>query len=236
MRDPDEGRVAAYLSERKLSTSRFSKEERRSGKTPDFRVLVSDRLVAYCEVKSVVRDAWQDRLLAKAAPGEIVGELRNDPVFNRLTNDIHTAVQQFDAVNPDYALPNILGLVNHDKGCNFVDLLAVLTGNFYGTEYALPIYSQFSEGRIKDEKSRIHAYIWLDDFRPMRVLFTRTHSEHNTSLCKLLGFNDDEPKMFTPRKKWRGSSLAFWHPVRRTSCRSRDNRQDESSILSPNQK
>lgn len=192
MPDPDEDKIAGYLANRKLSTTRFSKEDRRNGKTPDFRVLVENNLVAYCEVKSIVRDTWLARLLEKAAPGETAGGLRSDPVFNRLTDDIHTAVQQFDAVNPDCAAPNILGLVNHDKSCGFLDLLAVLTGNFYGTEGTHPIYRQFSEGRIKDEKSRIHAYIWLDDFRPTRVLFSRTHAEHHTSLCNLLGFDDKE--------------------------------------------
>lgn len=192
MPDPDEKRIAAYLSDRSLSTSRFSKGERRGGKTPDFRVLKNDSKVAFCEVKSVVRDTWLDRLLAKAAPGNIAGGLRSDPVFNRLTDDIHTAVKQFDAVNPNCEAPNILGLVNHDKNCGFLDLLAVLTGNFYGTEGPYPIYRQFSEGRIKDDKSRIHAYIWLDDFRPTRVLFSRTHSEHHINLCALLGFDEAE--------------------------------------------
>jgi hypothetical protein len=82
--------------------------------------------------------------------------------------------------------------VNHDRSCGFLDLLAVLTGNFYGTEGTYPIYRQFSEGRIKDEKSRIHAYIWLDDFRPTRVLFSRTHAGHHSTLCKLLGFDDED--------------------------------------------
>jgi len=190
--DPDEDKIAAYLGDRKLSTTRFSKDERRSGKTPDFRVIDDGNLAAYCEVKSIARDTWLDRLLAKVTPGETAGGLRNDPVFNRLTDDIHTAVQQFDAVNADCAVPNILGLVNHDRSCGFLDLLAVLTGNFYAEESVHPIYRQFSEGRIKDEKSRIHAYIWLDDFRPASVLFSRTHVDHHHALCKMLEFDDKD--------------------------------------------
>jgi len=190
--DSDEDRLAAYLAERGLSTTRFSKDERRTRKTPDFRVAAGSNVVAYCEVKSIALDTWLDRLFAKARPSEIVGGARKDPVFNRLTDDIHTAVHQFDAVNPDCALPNILGIANHDKSCGFLDLLAVLTGNFYGTEGAHPIYRQFSEGRIKDEKSRIHVYIWLDDFRPTHVLFSRTHPQHHRRLCELLGFDDKD--------------------------------------------
>jgi hypothetical protein len=56
-------------------------------------------------------------------------------------------------------------LINHDAQCGFNDLLAVLTGNFYATDgTAHPIYRQYSQGRIKDEKNRIDLFIWLDDY------------------------------------------------------------------------
>jgi hypothetical protein len=108
--DPDEDKVATYLAERNLVVDRFPKEEQRNGKTPDFRVSANGEVVAYCEVKSIVRDTWLDRLFAKVAPDQTAGGLRNDPVFNRLTDDIHKAVQQFDAVNPGCHLPNVLGV------------------------------------------------------------------------------------------------------------------------------
>lgn len=192
MSEVDEEKIATYFSSHGLSTTRFSKNEQQSGKTPDFRASVNGNLIAYCEVKSIVRDSWLVRLFAKAVPGKIVGGLRDDPVFNRLTDDVHTAAQQFDAVNLQCTVPNILALVNHDRNCGFLDLLAILTGNFIGTEGTIPIYRRFSEGRIHDEKSRIHLYIWLDDFRPTRLLFSRTNLEHHCLLCHLFGFDDTE--------------------------------------------
>lgn len=69
-----------------------------------------------------------------AAPGELVGGARNDPIFNRLTADIHEAVKQFDAVNRDQEYPNVLALVNHDDMCGFNDVLGILTGNFYASD------------------------------------------------------------------------------------------------------
>src|SRR5216684_7048277 len=88
-----------YLKQHFLLPQRFSKEERREGKTPDFRVFAQSELVAYCEAKHVQRDEWLDKQLENAQPLEIVGGMRLDPIFNRLTAHIHTATKQFAAVN-----------------------------------------------------------------------------------------------------------------------------------------
>src|SRR5205814_6233004 len=116
-----------------------------------------------------------DAQLAGAPSGELVGGASNDPTFNRLTKDIHEAVKQFDAVNKDRKLPNVLALVNHDDMCDFDDLLAILTGNFYADDGTVhPIYAKFSHGRIKDEKSTVHLFVWSDDHQPDRLLFSQT--------------------------------------------------------------
>jgi hypothetical protein len=170
----DEDRAAEFLAKRGLSAVAFSKEELRAGKTPDFRVMARDAFGFFCEVKSIEKDTAEG--------------LRKDPVFNRLTDDIHTAVKQFDAVNSKVDSPNVLVLVNHDKHCSFLDLIGVLTGNFIADDGGThPIYKQFSEGRIKDEKARIHLFLWLDDFKPERLLFTQTHAGFHRNLCAWLG-------------------------------------------------
>src|SRR5574341_301249 len=69
----DEDLVLEILSDKGLRPERFSKQERRMGKTPDFRVFCGDVLVCYCEVKSIEEDTWLDKQLEAAAPGEIVG-------------------------------------------------------------------------------------------------------------------------------------------------------------------
>ncbi len=99
--DPDEEKVKKYLEERGFTCKRFSKKETRAGKTPDFRVFRNGDFVFFCEVKSSPKDYWLDKLLEGAPPGQIVGGGRSDPIFNRLTTDIHSAVKQVEAVNPD---------------------------------------------------------------------------------------------------------------------------------------
>ncbi len=191
--NPDEKRATDYLESRGLTAERFSKAETGTGKTPDFRVFRNGELLFYCEVKSSAEDRWLDDQLNNAAPGELVGGARNDPVFNRLTSHVHGAVKQFDAVNKNNKYPNVLAFVNHDHMCGFNDLLGILTGNLYANDgTAHPIYRQFSHGRIKNEKGKIHLFIWLDDHRPDRLFFSQTDEAHHAVVCAAFGIQPNE--------------------------------------------
>lgn len=174
-----------------LSPQRFNKAEIRSGRTPDYRLLRGDDLVAYCEVKSP-RDDWLDNQLESAAPGTIVGGLRNDPTFNRLARMIETAVSQFDAVNASRSVPNILFFVNHDDLSNYGDLRETLTGMFFAKSGSRdPTVKNVSEGKIKDAKFRIDAYVWFDR-RTNRIqgwMLNESIREHVDSICGMFGLD-----------------------------------------------
>lgn len=193
--DPDEEKVKHYLEERGFTVERFTKTETRIGKTPDFRVFRKGGGLFYCEVKSSPEDRWFGEQIDGAAPNELAGGARNDPIFSRLTKDIHEAAKQFDAVNKDQGHPNVVARVNHDDMCGFNDLLGILTGNFYANDgTAHPIYRQFSHGRIKDEKGKVHLFIWIDDHKPDRFLFSQTEETHHAALCAAFGVKQNEIK------------------------------------------
>lgn len=184
--DEDEAQIAKFLSDYGLAAEQFPKAEVGATKTPDFRVrgVETGGHLFYCEVKSIQRDSWLDRKLEKAKPGELVGGARKDPIFNRLTDDIHKAAKQFAAVNALVEHPNVLAFVNHDRMCGFLDLIAVLTGNFMAEGgKALPTYRIYSEGRVKGDKANIHLFLWVDDFKPARLLFAQNHEQHHLLLC-----------------------------------------------------
>ena len=181
--------VAAMLRGHDLQALPFSKEEVRAGKTPDFRVMDGVRLVAYCEVKSP-RDEWLDSQIDQAEPGEIFGGSRSDPVLNRLSKMIEKAAEQFDAVNPNRSVPNILAIVNHDDASHPGDLIETLTGMFHadnGTRH--PTSRNVSEGRIREAKYRIDLYIWIDGEtgRVRGYLFSESVPAHVDALCEKLG-------------------------------------------------
>jgi hypothetical protein len=91
----------------------FAREETLKNRTPDFKVFKNSKIVAFCEIKSP-RDDWLDAQIETANPGQIAGGARNDPTFNRLARHISKAASQFDAVNKDRAVPNILVFVKSD--------------------------------------------------------------------------------------------------------------------------
>ncbi len=191
--DADEEKVKSYLEGCGFKADRFTKTETLAGKTPDFRVFQNGNFQFYCEVKAIPKDRWLAEQLNNAGPCELAGGARNDPIFNRLTTDIHTAVKQFDSVNLDQMHPNVLAFLNHDGMCRFNDLLGILTGNFFSDNGAVhPIYKQFSHGRIKDEKLKVHLYIWLDAHKPNRLLFNQTNANHCARLCALFGIKQNE--------------------------------------------
>ncbi len=185
-----------FLRKKGLRAEKFTKKKKRQSKTPDFQVFKEDKLAFFCEVKTVSPDQWLDRQIQAAPPMTIVGGARNDPVYNRISNKIHEAVQQFDAVNFDLEHPNVLFFMNHDNSCNISYLRNVITGNFEaegGRRY--PIYTQFSEGRIKDEKYRIHLYIWIDEFKDKfkigGYLFIKLVKEHLSNLCSYFSIDPE---------------------------------------------
>jgi hypothetical protein len=142
--------VATSMSKRGFHCERFSKAEMRSGKTPDFRVFIDGEFSFFLEVKEVQESASDSGA-------------REDPVFNRLTDDIHTATKQFKAVNTDHEHPNVLAIVNNDVQCGSLDLVGVVTGNLLleGGEKA-PIYTKYACGRINKDLKQIDLIAWFD--------------------------------------------------------------------------
>ncbi len=167
----------------------------RRSRTPDFRVLAGDRLAFYCEVKTAQEDEWLERQIDAAPPLTLVGGLRPDPTYNRISNYIHSAAGQFDAVNAGCEYPNVLAIVNNDFEAGLPDLLAVLTGNAYTNGGPIRMYGNFSDGRIREEKNRIHLYLWFDTGKPEPFkVWPQSHAEHHAALCGYFGIDPAQIK------------------------------------------
>lgn len=181
-----EARATAELERYGLRCEAFTGKEMAGRKTPDRRVYHGVGLAFYLEIKEVAPDPW-------------VGGGRLDPVLNRLTDDIHTAVKQFDSVNPSLEYPNVLAFVNNDRKCDFRDLIGVLTGQLLlDDDTCAPIYAKYAEGRIVEEKNRIHLYIWIDSFGATQSLFNPVDARHHVTLCQCFGIADRDIKIRKP--------------------------------------
>jgi hypothetical protein len=158
--------------------------------------------IALSEVKSFQRDSWLEDQLKNAKPGELVGGLRNDPVFNRISNAIHTAFKQFASVNSEHRLLNFLFIVNHDTSAGYKDLIRTLTG------FEDPLKGhfdrtceKFSEGRIRFEKEKVDLYIWLDIEKSGRIkgmFHYFGNPETRQFVCDLLGLDSARIKDIPP--------------------------------------
>jgi hypothetical protein len=158
----DEAFVIGYWQNKGFQVTSFSKNEMSDLKTPDFRLNRDGVEVAVCEVKSFQRDNWLEDQLKNSPSAGVVGGTRNDPVFNRISNAIHTAFKQFESVNSDHRLLNFLFLLNHDTSARPEDLDRVLTGCENPRMGMFePTCTQFSEGRIRAEKTKVDLYVWL---------------------------------------------------------------------------
>lgn len=159
----DEALVGSFWREKGLIPERFEKEHTRFSRSPDFKLYKDSRLVAYCEVKTFQHDGWLDKKMEAAKPGELVGGLRQDPIYNRISNAVHTAVKQLESINPDHEFLNFLVLVNRDRSARRRDLVSVLTGYWDPLKERFEeTHKHFSEGRIKEEKRKIDLYAWLE--------------------------------------------------------------------------
>jgi hypothetical protein len=186
--DSNEERVRMLFEEKGLQCKRFTTKECMNRKTPDFRVYKSADFYFFCEVKGVLGDKWLENMM-KCVPVEtLVLETRPDPAFNRLTNDIHQAVKQFDSVNPDHEHANVLVFCNNPGSLsNFEDLLSVLTGrSFFDDGDESITHSKYAEGRIRLEKARIDLYVWIEENGQPFFRFTNVNHSHFLHLCEWL--------------------------------------------------
>src|ERR1017187_2381986 len=112
------------------------------------------------------------------------------------------AVGQFDAVNPAMTSPNVLAIVNGDTAAGFTDLIQVLTGNAYcESGKVIPMFREFSEGRIREEKLRVHLYLWFNDWKTgdAQKFFPEVDAVHHAALCRY--FNVDSAAMMRSEER-----------------------------------
>src|ERR1700756_4629126 len=101
------------------------------------------------------------------------------------------AASQFDAVNADHTLPNVLVFVNHSDAVSFADLHETITGIFVAESgRKIRTVTNIAEGRIGVARTRIDLYVWIDHKTALVKgwLFNDLHPHHVATLCEMLGF------------------------------------------------
>jgi hypothetical protein len=180
----DEKRARDFLIRNGFEVKEFTKEEKSKSKTPDFKVFKGRKLVFFCEVKTIDKDAWIEELKLKApSNGKIFSE-RGDPKYNCISNKIYEAVKQFDAVNADQKYPNVLIFINYNDNCRLFDLECVLVGSLSNKSgRKIPFFKAYSNGKIKLKKLHVHLYLWIDEVKNVYWRFIFDNKKNLDNLC-----------------------------------------------------
>ena len=172
------------------------KVPRGTGFSPDFQVILNEKQVAFCEMKSP-RDDWLESQLAAASLSMIVGGLRDDPIFNRIRRHATKAAKQFNAANPTRAMPNILIFVNHDDAAGFGDVRETFTGIFHAKDGSCHSTMSHIASSLDQAKEQLDLCVWIDG-KVRRVegyLFNQAAiPDHLDTLCILFGKNPRDIK------------------------------------------
>jgi ribosomal protein L30 len=163
-------------------------------KTPDFKLVKDGALRAYCEMKSPTDGDLFD-FPDDLAPGEIRAEVRKDPAIFSLARLIAKAAKQFEAVNPDRAVPNILVIVNRARRKGPADLRMALEGiRAPDGRRFFPLVNDedkwgVQEGVWKAARG-IDLYMWVDPQKRTWHAFRPTGTQRLAEACNLLGISD----------------------------------------------
>ncbi|WP_160032195.1 hypothetical protein [Paenibacillus sp. An7] len=113
MAEYGESIVKQFLESRGFLVSKI--QETTTTKTPDFKVYRDNKLVFYCEEKTIDNDDFEG--------------CKNDSTYNAITRQFHNAAKQFESINSNNEVPNVLAIVNLDSLKEYHDLFISLTGH-----------------------------------------------------------------------------------------------------------
>lgn len=188
----DEDADAALLRElvfdrQKIQSELYSVAERNAGKTPDFKLLKNGDMRAFCEMKS----PNDDFLFEYPKPADAAIR-KNLPVHRKIGGHIRKAAQQFDAVNPDHARPNILVFVNHAPDIERRDLHATITGLAAGDGKRLFMLSRSVQERTLEAAGKVDLFLWIDARKRTCQHVSVNGAPHQQAALDLLGLSNEE--------------------------------------------
>jgi large subunit ribosomal protein L30 len=171
-----------------VAWQRFLKKEKNKP-TPDFKILKDGVLAGYCEVKSPRDDRAFEPQNPK--PGEIFMKKRMNPAAKNLERQISDAVEQFDSVNPDHALPNVLIIANHAIGRDPANLQMLIEGVPMPDGSKVPMLPGGRQREVRQKARRIDLIVWIDVANQTCVCIRPIGASHLADACDLFGIDPE---------------------------------------------
>jgi large subunit ribosomal protein L30 len=162
----------------------FSAAARKKGKTPDFKLLREANLYGFCEMKSP-RD---DFIFELPEPGGLA--VREDLPFHRkLGSHIRRAALQFEAVNPNHKLLNILVFVSHSPEIGRRDLLATIAGLPVPGGQRMFMLCRRMQKQVIDAARCVDLFLWINVQERTCQHLSVNGAPHQASALDLVGLH-----------------------------------------------
>jgi len=118
-------------------------------------------------------------------------ETRHSPTSNNLARQIMSAAEQFDAINPDHELPNVLVLVNHAVARTRSDLHVTLAG--IPIPGGPPLFTLKLNHRKEVWKAarRVDLFLWVDPQERSWQPLWANDATHRATVCSLFGIQEE---------------------------------------------
>lgn len=147
-------------------------------KTPDFVVYKEEKIVFYCEEKTLDYDDFEGS--------------KKDSTYNVISKHLHTAVKQFNSINPKHEIPNVMAIVNLDTPKDIHDLFISLTG------YALLDSGKYMKihkvgHRTVEDISQVDLFLWFNNGEFINYLWKDDEGKEVRRSLEIL-FNDTQEK------------------------------------------
>jgi ribosomal protein L30 len=188
----DEAADAALLRELIFDPNNIALEfynpiERNAGKSPDFKLIKNGKVVAFCEMKS----PKDDFVFERPKPGDRVIR-ENLPFYRKIAGHIRKAAKQFDAVNSDHSLPNILVFVSHAPDIQRRDLLMTITGLSAGDGRRIFMLSRKAQAETLEAARKIDLFLWIDAEKRTCQHLSTNDARHQQAALDLLDLKNTD--------------------------------------------
>jgi len=108
-----------------------------------------------------------------------------------LAGHIRRAAKQFDAVNPDRTLPNILAFVTHCPDIERRDLIATIAGLPLDDKTRVPLLPRKTKEQVLDAARKIDLFLWIDAQKGTYQHLSTNGAKHQASALDLLGLSNE---------------------------------------------
>jgi large subunit ribosomal protein L30 len=199
----DETADAALMRElafdaNKIVLDSYGAAARKKGKTPDFKLVQGGGIRGFCEMKSP-----RDDFMFEPPEGGGAAVRKDVPFYRKLASHIRRAARQFDAVNPEHALPNILAFVSHSPDIERRDLIATIAG--LPVPGAAPVFmlSREMQQEVLEAARRIDLFLWIDAKKRTCQHLSPNGAAHQTAALNLLKLSNSAAPQETASRSGR---------------------------------